>query len=401
MRNAPFHAPPTRRSVVTASIILIALYAALMIGGALSTRNGVMPTGDPAGQDFSNFYAASRLVRDGRAADAYDLAAFNRAIVADHPGATATYFWAYPPPTGLLVAPLAYMPYGVAMTIWTLLGVLAFLSMAWRLFPSRLTILAAAASPALFWDVWHHQLGGITAALLAFGFYESARRPLAAGASIGLLVIKPHLAVAAPFLLAAGRRWKQIFAAGATVIGVSAVSYLIFGPTMWAVFLSAAGRAREILESPGQLKALMPSIFVALQLLGAPTWLCWTAQGSAAVAAIMVGIWVWRATSDSGMRTAAALAACALISPYTFAYDSTLTALAVAAYTGSAVRTPPRQALYGFLVLAWFLPLPAAALGTLYRIQIGWLAAVLVMVAVLAALPNAVERRSHLSEAAA
>lgn len=401
MRDSSFHAPPTRRSVVTASIILIALYAALMIGGALSIRNGVMPTGDPAGQDFSNFYAASRLVRDGHAAEAYDLAAFNRAIVADHPGATATYFWAYPPPSSLLVAPLAYMPYGLAMTVWTVLGASAFLFMGWRLFPSRITILAAAASPAFFWDVWHHQLGGLTAALLAFGFYESAKRPLAAGASIGLLIIKPHLAVAAPFLLVAGRRWTQIFAAGATVIGVSAVSYLVFGPTMWGAFLSAAGRAREILESPGQLKALMPSIFVTLQLLGAPTWLCWAAQGSVAVAAIMFGIWVWRGSSDSGMRTAAALAACALISPYTFAYDSTLTALAVAAYAGSAVRSRPRRALYGFLFLAWFLPLPAAALGTVYRIQIGWLAAVLVMVAVHAALPNAVERRSHLSKAVA
>lgn len=401
MRDSTFHAPPSRRSVITASIILLVLYAVLMVGGALSTRHGVMPTGDPAGQDFSNFYAASRLVRGGRAAEAYDLVAFNRAIVADHPGATATYFWAYPPPSSLLVAPLAYMPYGLAMTVWTVLGLSAFLFMAWRLYPSRLTLLAGAASPALFWDVWHHQLGGLTAALLAFGFYESAKRPLVAGASIGLLVIKPHLAVAAPFLLAAGRRWKQIFAAGATVIGVSAVSYLIFGPTMWAAFLSAAGRAREILESPGQLKALMPSIFVALQLLGAPTWLCWTAQGAAAVAAIIVGIWVWRATSDSGMRTAAALAACALISPYTFAYDSTLTALAIAAYAGAAVRTPPRRALNGFLVLAWFLPLPAAALGTLYRIQIGWLAAVLVMVTVLATLPNVGEGRSHLSEAAA
>lgn len=135
MRDSTFHAPPSRRSVITASIILLVLYAVLMVGGALSTRHGVMPTGDPAGQDFSNFYAASRLVRGGRAAEAYDLVAFNRAIVADHPGATATYFWAYPPPSSLLVAPLAYMPYGLAMTVWTVLGLSAFLFMAWRLYP--------------------------------------------------------------------------------------------------------------------------------------------------------------------------------------------------------------------------------------------------------------------------
>jgi hypothetical protein len=348
--------------MIAASIVLIGLYAALMVGGALSTRNGVMPTGDPAGQDFSNFYAASRLLREGRAADAYDLAAFNQMIQADHPGATATYFWAYPPPTSLIVAPLAYMPYGLAMGLWTLLGASAFLFMAWRLCPSRLTLLVAAASPALFWDAWHHQLGGLSAALLAFGFYEGSKRPFAAGASIGLLIIKPHLAVAAPFLFTAGRRWASILAAGATVISIAGASYFIFGPDMWTSFLQAAGRAREILESPGQLKSLMPSIFVTLQLFGAPVWVCWTGQGVLAIGAIAAGVWVWATSKDSGMRTAAALAACALISPYTFAYDSTLTALAVAAFAGSAARQAPRRDLYGLLIIAWFLPLPAAAL---------------------------------------
>jgi hypothetical protein len=112
-----------------------------------------------------------------------------------------------------------------------------------------------------------------------------------------------------------------------------------------------------------------------------------------AIGAIAAGVWVWAMSNDRGMRTAAALAACALISPYTFAYDSTLTALAVAAFAGSAARQAPRRDLYGLLIIAWFLPLPAAALGTLYHLQIGWVAAALVLAAVLANLPTAAARR--------
>jgi hypothetical protein len=379
MSDRSFNAPPSRRFVLAASATLIALYVALFIGGALSTRNGVMPTGDPAGQDFSNFYAASTFVRQGRSADVYPLASFNALLAQQHPGATATYVWHYTPVTSLAIAPLAYMPYGLAMMVWTLGGVALFCFAAYRLFPHRLTLLVALASPALFWDVWHHQLGSISAALLALGFYEASSRPLRSGAMIGAMILKPHLAIAGPFVLAAGRRWRAFAAAAATVLGLCALSVMILGPEPWRAFLETAGEARPQLEGAGQLKSLMPSIFVALQLLGAPLPVCWAAQGVTAVCAIALSSAVWWRSSSPSLRTAAALAACALISPYTFAYDTTITTLAIAAVAAAnrsaAFHHPP----YGWLTLAWFAPLPASGLAFVYGLQLGWLAPMTVL----------------------
>jgi hypothetical protein len=379
MADRSFNTPPTRRFIVAASLVLVALYLALFAGGGLSTRNGVMPTGDPVGQDFSNFYAASTFVREGRAADVYPLDRFNALLAVQHPGATATYVWHYTPVTSLAVAPLAYMPYGLAITVWTLAGVAGFCFAAYQLLPHRLTLLVAMASPALFWDVWHHQLGSISAVLLAMGFWQAASRPLRAGGLIGLMVLKPHLAVVAPFVLAAGKCWRAFAAAAVTVVALVGISILILGLEPWRVFLATAGEARPLLEGAGQLKSLMPSVFVALQLLGAPIIVCWAAQGLVAILAIGAAAMVWARTSRPSLRTGAALAACALISPYIFAYDTTITALAVAAVAAASLETPFYRPPYGWLTIAWFTPLPASALAFGYGLQLGWTAPAIVL----------------------
>jgi hypothetical protein len=362
--------PP--RAVAIACAVLVALYGALLLGGALSLRNGLMAAGDPAGQDFSNFYAAARLTAAGRPADVYPLATFQAELQAEHPGMKSSWIWNYPPTMALLIEPLAGLPYLAAMGVWTLLGTAAFLLLARILAPHPLTLLAAAASPALFWDVWHHQAGALCAAILASGFLLAARHRATGGLFIALMVVKPHLAVAAPFVFAAGGRWKTFVMAGAGSLALAALSYLVIGAEAWHAFLTVAPRAQALIESGGQLQSLMPSLFVAARMLKAPLALAYGLQLIGALTALACSCYVWRVSARPGVMVAAALSACALISPYTFAYDSTLTALAVAALAGEMMAGRALRAGRGLLTIAWFLPLPAAALAFLYSVQLGW-----------------------------
>jgi len=392
--------PLRPKMVVVGCLALIIVYAALMIGAAFAIKDGLMPTGDPAGQDFSNFYAAGELIAQGRPADVYPLPTFQAQLEKDHPGIRATYVWNYPVPASLFVVALPSLPYLTAMIGWTALSLAGLALAASILARHRLAWLVALAAPAAFWDAWHHQVGCLSAILLALGFYHGARNRLSGGALIGMMIIKPHLAVAAPFVFLAGRRWAAIGAAGVVSLGLCLVSYLVFGPEPWRAFFHYAPRGREMLEGSGQLQSLMPSVFVATRMLGAPLTLAYGLHITGAVIAVTMAVLVWIKSTDPRVRTAAALCACGLISPYTFAYDSTLTGLAVAALVGVDEQRPLPRGSTGILTLVWFWPLPAAAVAFLSQLQLGWAApAALLAVTVAHALGLDARNPDHLSSA--
>ena len=89
--------------------------------------------------------------------------------------------------------------------------------------------LLVLAFPGALIAAGHAQNGFVTGALLVSGVVLLDRRPLTAGALLGALVIKPHLALLVPFWLAAGGRWRAFAAAAASALGLLALSWLVFG----------------------------------------------------------------------------------------------------------------------------------------------------------------------------
>ncbi len=60
------------------------------------------------------------------------------------------------------------------------------------------------------------------------------QRPLLSGFLLGAaLCLKPQLALAFPLLLTVERKWPALIAAGLTIIGMAALSALLFGPLDW------------------------------------------------------------------------------------------------------------------------------------------------------------------------
>lgn len=265
--------------------------------------------------DFLSFWSAARLVWEGRASAAYDSQAMH-AFQAGA-GSTAYYPFGYPPPFLLVVAPFGLAPYAVALALWTGLGFTAYFAVARRLLPQGLWLVAAI--PASFINAINGQNGFLTASLLLGGLMLLDRRPWLAGALLGALVIKPQLALLIPLALLAGRRWRAIGGAAISSLGLLAATELLLPGTLHA-FLSSAGLARNIVETPTVLRKIQ-SVFATVAILGAPLIAAAAAQG---VCALVAGWTVWRAWRGRGEtvdKAAVLLAAIPLATPYIFDYD--------------------------------------------------------------------------------
>src|SRR5690606_30537152 len=113
-----------------------------------------------------------------------------------------------------VAAPFAVLPFPLAWIVWNGATYAVWAWAAIKAFP-RLWLLVLVFPGALI-AAGHAQNGFVTGALLVGGVALLDRRPLIAGALLGALVVKPHLALLVPFWLAAGGRWRAFAAAGAS-----------------------------------------------------------------------------------------------------------------------------------------------------------------------------------------
>ena len=150
---------------------------------------------------------------------------------------TPFYGWHYPPFFLFVAAPLALMPYRLALVVWQAVTLVLYLlaDPRDRLARHRLRPQAAMrradprlgggtdgsssplAFPAVFVNLGHGHNGFLTAALIGFALLLLDRRPILAGILFGLLAYKPQFGLMIPLVLIATGRWRTLFAAAATV----------------------------------------------------------------------------------------------------------------------------------------------------------------------------------------
>src|SRR5580704_12301615 len=172
--------------VLTLSLAIAVIWVALADG--LIDRNG-----KPIGTDFSNVWAAGKLVLDGEQAAPYDPARQHEAEREAFGGREVPFYgWHYPPLFLIVAAGLALLPYGWALLAWMALTLPAYLVVIRNIVPRPETLLVAAAFPAVLVNVGHGQNGFLTAALIGGSLLLLDKRPTLAGILFGLLVYKPQ-----------------------------------------------------------------------------------------------------------------------------------------------------------------------------------------------------------------
>jgi hypothetical protein len=292
--------------------LLVGLASLAVLGFAYAEAMG------PTGSDFLAFWGAGQASAAGYPAAAYDLAVQERVQTAT--GAQGWFAFVNPPPFLIVAAPLGWLPYPLAWPLWVAATYALWAMATVRAFPRLWPI--ALAWPGALIAATHAQTGLLTGALLVFAATRLERGPLAAGAAIGALVIKPHLALLLPFWLAGGARWRSFAAAGLTLAGLLALSALLFGPEILSAYAQSwEASAKLMREADYDFLMRMCSVYAPLRYY-AGEGVGIAAAAALALAMIGVSMLAWRRFSgDAHASGAAVLAATALASPYLFNYD--------------------------------------------------------------------------------
>ena len=309
-------------------LLLILAMAGIIFVAALGLSSAL-----PA-QDLAQYWAAAHLARQ----NPYSLQQvvdFEKAA-----GCKATRLVMRNPPWTIpVILPLALLNYSTAYAFWVLLTVVAVAGCAraiWKLLTPTQSLAPAFLSLIFGPTICLVMLGQLAVLELLgislFLVFVERRRDWLAGASLLLVLIKPHVAL--PFLVAVllwtlhRKRWGVLWAGAIALIG-SSLAAVAINPRVFAQFLQFAGQyAQETLAYPnlGGILYLVTGRH-ALALLPQMLGLCWLA-------------WYWRrhrASWDWKTHGMLVLLVSIVSSYFSYSYDEiiVLPALIAAYATGN------------------------------------------------------------------
>ena len=122
-----------------------------------------------------------------------------------------------------------------------------------------------AAFPGVLINFVHGQNAFLTAALAAAALLCIERRAVLAGVFIGLLAIKPHLAILFPVVLLAVGAWRTFAVAGVVAAAVVLAGTVVLGGDTLAAFVGSLSSARAALEEGVLPWSKMPTVFACLR----------------------------------------------------------------------------------------------------------------------------------------
>lgn len=376
-------------------------YAAIMVVWACSTDGFRSARMMRPGADFSVFWSASWLLRSGAPVDIYDYARLQPVILAHGsvPPDSAFYLpWLYPPMFLWFVLPLALMPFALSYVVFVAGSGAAYAGALLRWLHPRDGARAAAwigvlAFPGIFLAATIGQNALLTAALAAWGLLLLPRRPLLAGMLLGMLTIKPQLALVFPLALLAGREWRALAGATASALLLALASVAAFGWDTVPAFVRNAAMLTELVLHDG-MRAwyASPTALSMARLAGGSPTLALALQAVVGLGALAALARVWSRRRHMAPRAAAAAVAALLSSPYLWYYELAWLGIAIAALASDGARRGWLRGERPLLVLAWLLPMLMFANALLQLWQCGVVVLMLLMAAI-------VRRASRMTEA--
>jgi hypothetical protein len=229
--------------------------------------------------------------------------------------------WTYPPQFDLLLAPFGLIPTNVAYFLFTA-ATFAFYVIVLRFIArSCFVLLLVVLFPIIGITIACGQNGFLTGGLIGLICLYYDERPIVAGLALGLMVIKPHLAVAFAAYAILNRSWIVVATSGAVVLASSAVCTAIFGGQIWTAFFQSVQDSSVFLEQGQYPLFRMISVYAALRTSSLSAWTAFLGQGIIAVLLLgLIPIALYRRLpTRSILGLTAAVSVC--ISPYAYDYD--------------------------------------------------------------------------------
>ncbi|NDU87097.1 MAG: DUF2029 domain-containing protein, partial [Ferrovum sp.] len=276
----------------------------------------------------------------------------------------------YPPTFYLAILPLALIPHMTAYLVFITITLTSYAAVLWRIIPKQETLWALVAFSGSWINIRAGQNGFLTAAIAGAALIFLGKRPLLAGILIGLLAIKPQLAVLFPVALMAAGLWRSFIMAALTVMVFAIVSVGVLGDTTYHAWLQALPLPERYLESGYLPLPAMPTVFSFLRLLGVPVSAAYLGHTVVAIGATMILWKVWRRSSNEMLRGAALTTATFLVSPYVYNYDLAWLALAIAWMTKFGLMEGWLRGEREILVTVWLLPILSTLIATYTSLQV-------------------------------
>lgn len=308
----------------------------------------------PMALDFIQHWTASHLTLAGEQAIVYNAAQFKEVetrllALGGHP-------WPYPPTALLVDWPLALIPYIPSLFLWLGVTMGLYFYVLYRTAPHPLTLFWALGFLGAFQNFYFGQNGFLSAAFLGGGLLLLDRRPVLAGAILGLLTYKPHLAALVPLALLAGRRWRGLSGFAASAAGLALASAAFFGVEVWELFFRNASNTVNNLYSQSSWLDKMPTMFAGVRMAGFSVPAAWMVQAPCMLAAAALVVWAWRGPVSAAARSAALAAAVLLFPPHLWFYDLPILTIALAwiGWEGYSRGFKPWEKF--LLLCAWLAP---------------------------------------------
>ncbi|WP_416047802.1 glycosyltransferase family 87 protein [Cupriavidus basilensis] len=367
------------------SLVAYVLFFSIWIWRTCLSRQG---DASLFGGDFVAFWSAAQLALNGNPTGAYDDATLRLVEIAAMPAlasAGGTLPWLYPPSFLLLVCPLALLTFGAAYGAFIGTTGALYLWAGSRIASWRGAWLPGMAFPGIAVVCATGQNALLTAGLAALSLTMVRRHPVAAGLVMGILTIKPHLALLFPLALVCARAWKALAAMAASSAALLALSASVFGTETFFSFLANVDMARLAVEGGEAKLVRMPTVFALVRLLGGNLALSYGIHAMVAALAAGVVIYAWCRPASFPLRASALMAATLMLSPYLYDYDLAFLGFVILWLAGYAIERGWMRWEKELLLVLWLTPL----LGLLVVQAIGFQ---FMPLAILATLSHVVRR---------
>jgi len=385
---------PDPRLLLAAGVVSIAVLI-----GLIATYIDLLLTGGAGAHqsDFVAYYSGARLVWTDHAVDLYNfhsLGTLQAGLVHPLHVRDGVLPFVYPPFFAMLLAPLSALPLTPAYLAWLAVNVsllavtLAALARMAGL-GGRSQILFGVVSLS-FLPVFVSLTQGQTATLLlvfvtACFLALIAGHDAAAGAALGLVLIKPPYVLPLLLVLVLRTRWKALIAFAATTTFLIAIPAVLLSRNILGAYLHTLTRAMAWREQFGYGPTLNHSLAGFTQLLLHPAPAA-AAQWALAALVVVALIAIVRKMESIEVALAYAAVAALLISPHVLIHDLSL--LLLPAAVALRCRAAYRPALTAILVLGYIAVLVGPTVMRATHVQLTVLA-MLAFAWWLAAIPGA------------
>lgn len=345
------------RAIVVLFLALVVLRVFVIENVADDIRNKTIT-------DFHAFYVVSQLIQRGVAETAYSFDALFREPAFFNAESFMPY--TYPPPFGVLIAPFALVSAKTAYGLFALSTLVFFLVVLFRVAGRGAGLVMVALMPAMLSTLACGQNGFLTAGLLGLGALGLIGDRRWAGVPLGLMVIKPHLAVTLGFATLVTGRWRAVATAAATGLAFCGLATLVLGVSIWPAFLEGVREAKEFLLLGYYPLIRMVSTYAFMKTAGAPSWLALAAQTGVSLAVLAAIVLMVRMGLAFRLVLGLATMASVTVSPYAYDYDMPVYAMGLAMVLPDLLARSTRGEQIAIFALGFFASMYGYALTLLW-----------------------------------